>query len=417
MGRRVVITGMGAVTPAGNDVRSAWEAVLVGRSGIGRITRFDPSPYKTQIAGEVKDFDPTRYMDRKDARRMDRVIQLAVNAAGEALEDAGLKPEAVDRERVGVIVGSGIGGIGTILENHRILETQGASRISPFFVPASLSDMSAAFISIQHGFRGPCMSIVTACATGNNALGEAAEMIKRDDADVILAGGAESGIHPLTIAGFDQMGAMADDSNANPCGAVRPFDKHRAGFVMGEGAGILVLEERGHALQRGAHIYAELVGYGHTADAYHVAAPDPSAAGAARAMRLALQKAGLTPDQIGYINAHGTGTPLNDAAETAAIHAVFGPAAGRLAVSSTKPVTGHLLGAAGAVEAIFAILALTQGILPPTINYRTPDPACDLDYVTQGARPARLDAVMSNAFGFGGHNASLIFARDAESQL
>jgi len=409
MGKRVVITGMGAITPAGLDVRSTWDAALAGRSGIGRISRFDPSPFKTQIAGEVKGFDPTRYMDRKDARRLDRVIQLATNAAGEAMADSGLQVETLDRERCGVVIGSGVGGIATILDNQRILETHGASRISPFFVPSCLPDMSAGYIAIQYGFRGPNMCIVTACATGNNALGESMEMIRRERVDVMLAGGVENGILPLTIAGFDQMGAMASDCNDNPCGAIRPFDRRRAGFIMGEGAGVLVLEEAEHARRRGARIYAEIAGYGTTADAYHIAAPDPSAAGAAGAMRLALKDAGLTPADVDYVNAHGTGTPLNDAAETAAIRAVFGPAADRLMVSSTKPVTGHLLGAAGAVEAIFSILSLAQGVVPPTINYQEPDPACDLDYVPNTARPAKLSVAMSNSFGFGGHNATLVF--------
>jgi len=411
MERRVVVTGLGAITPAGNDVRSSWEAALAGRSGIRRISRFDPSPFKTQIAGEIPNFDPTRYMDRKDARRLDRVIQLAVNAAGEAVQDAGLKVESLDGDRCGVVVGSGIGGIGSVLEQRQVLETQGPARISPFFVPSCLADMSAGYISIQYGFRGPNMCVVTACATGNNCIGEALEIIRRNKADLILAGGVEAGILPLTIAGFDQMGAMATDSNDNPCGAVRPFDRRRAGFIMGEGGSVLVLEELEHARRRGARIYAELAGYGACADAYHIAAPEPSGRGAIRAMQLALEDAGLPPAEIDYINAHGTGTPLNDAVESAAIRAVFGAHADQLTVTSTKPVTGHLLGAAGAVEAVFTVLALVEGIIPPTLNYEEPDPLCDLDYAPGAPRAKQMAAAMSNSFGFGGHNATLVFRR------
>jgi 3-oxoacyl-[acyl-carrier-protein] synthase II len=411
MDRRVVITGIGAITPAGGDARSSWEAALAGRSGIRRITRFDPSPYKTQIAGEIRDFDPTKYMDRKDARRLDRIIQLAVNAAGEAVQDAGLQVESLDRERCGVMIGTGIGGISTIIEHQRVLETQGPGRISPFFVPSCLPDMSAGYVAIQYGFRGPNMCVTTACATGNNVIGEAMEVIRRKKADLIVAGGVESGILPLTVAGFDQMGATACDCNDNPCGAVRPFDKRRAGFVMGEGSGVLVIEELEHARRRGARIYAELAGYGTCADAYHIAAPDPSGAGAARSMRLALEDAGMEPAEIQYINAHGTGTPLNDTAESGAIRKVFGAHADQLVVSSTKPVTGHLLGAAGAVESIFSALALYEGIIPPTINYQEPDPTCDLDYAPNASRKATLTGVMSNSFGFGGHNATLVFRR------
>ena len=414
MRRRVVITGLGAITPVGNDVQSAWQAIVDGRSGIDRITAFDPSDMKTQIAAEIKDFDPTQYMDRKEARRMGRVIQIAVNAAGQAVDDAGLQPAHLDLERVGVVFGSGVGGISTIVEGQDLLRDKGAGRISPFFVPSVLPDMSAGYIAIQHGFRGPNMSVVTACATGNNSLGEAARMIRHSVADIMIAGGTESAILPLTIASFDQMGALACDRNDEPQAALRPFDRDRSGFVMGEGAAALVLEEREHALKRGARIYAELIGYGTSADAYHIAAPDPSGRGAIRSMQLALEDAGIAPDQIQYINAHGTGTPLNDITETRAIHAVFGPAADSLAITSTKAVTGHQLGAAGAVEAMVCALALRDDIIPPTMNHDNPDPECDLDYVPGKARSAPLRCVMSNAFGFGGHNASLIFTRNGD---
>ena len=409
--RRVVITGLGIISSLGFDVETYWKNLLEGRSGVKPITSFDTTDFDCKIAGEIPDFDPTKYMDRKDARRLDRIIQFAVNAAGEAIQDAGLKVESLDRERCGVMVGTGIGGLHTITENQRLLEMHGPSRISPFFVPSCLPDMSAGYIAIQYGFRGPNMCVVTACATGNNVIGEALEVIRRNKADLIVAGGVEAGILPITIAGFDQMGAMATDCNDNPCGAVRPFDKRRAGFVMGEGSGMLILEETEHARRRGAHIYAELVGYGTCADAYHIAAPDPSGAGAVRSMRLALEDAGMAPAQIDYVNAHGTGTPLNDTAESRAIREAFGNHAEQLVVSSTKPVTGHLLGAAGAVEAIFSVLALQEGVIPPTINYLEPDPTCDLDYAPNTSRAATLNAVMSNSFGFGGHNATLVFRR------
>jgi 3-oxoacyl-[acyl-carrier-protein] synthase II len=415
MRRRVVITGMGAITPVGNDVQSAWQAIVAGRSGVGRITAFDPRDMKTQIAAEIKDFDPTQYMDRKEARRMGRVIQIAVNAAGQAVEDAGLQPAHLDLERAGVVFGSGVGGIATIIEGQELLRDKGPARISPFFVPSVLPDMSAGYIAIQHGFRGPNMSVVTACATGNNSLGEAARMIRHSVADIMIAGGTEAAILPLTVVSFDQMGALACNCNDNPRAALRPFDRDRSGFVMGEGAAALVLEEREHALKRGAHIYAELIGYGTSADAHHIAAPDPSGRGAVRSMQLAIEDAGITPDQIQYINAHGTGTDLNDVTETRAIRTVFGPAADNLAVTSTKAVTGHQLGAAGAVEAIVCVLALVDGVIPPTMNHEHPDPDCDLDYAPATARRAALRTVMSNAFGFGGHNASLIFTRNGDA--
>jgi 3-oxoacyl-[acyl-carrier-protein] synthase II len=411
MTRRVVITGLGAVTPIGSDVATTWESACAGICGVGPITLFDASTMKTRIAGELKDFDPTRRMDRKDARRMGRVIQVAVNAAGEAIEDAGIITDHVDPDQIGVVFGTGIGGIASLLEYQHTLETKGPARIGPFFVPSVLPDMCAGVIAIQWGFRGPSMAVITACATGNNTLGEAAELIKRGDVDVVVAGGAEAAILPLTIAGFDQMGAIACDFNDRPTAASRPFDAGRCGFVMAEGAAALVLEELDHATARGARIYAEIVGYGATTDAYHVAAPDPSGAGAVRAMKLAIERAGLQPADVQYINAHGTSTPLNDPIESAAIRTVFGPAADSVMVSSTKSVTGHMLGAAGAMEAIFTTLAIYHGVVPPTINYETPDPTCDLDYVPNKARHVQITTGMSNSFGFGGHNASIVLTR------
>lgn len=411
MDRGVVITGLGAVSAFGQGVRPLWEAVVEGRSGVRRIQSFDPTSYKTQVAAEVLEFDPTRYMDRRDARRFDRGALFAVNAAGEAIEQAGLLSDSLDRWRVGVLIGCGIGGAGSLLKSQRILEESGPSRISPFLVPSCMADLGAAYVSIQYGFHGPSMAVVTACATGNNSLGEAAEMVRRGRADVMIAGGAEAVILPVTLAGFDQLGATACDSNDDPPRACKPFDRRRSGFVVGEGAGVLVLEEREHALRRGATIYAELAGYGVTSDAYHIAAPDPEALGAAAALRMALEDAGIGPADVDYINAHGTGTQLNDAMETKAIRLVFGEQADHVMVSSTKAVTGHLLGAAGAVEAIISTLALYHGIVPPTVNLEAPDPECDLDYVPGTARRASLRHVVSNSFGFGGHNACLVFSR------
>jgi len=408
---RVVVTGLGAVTALGLDVPTTWSGVLAGRSGVDRITSFDPSPYKTQIAAEIKDFDPTRYLDRRTARRLDRFTHFAVAASQEAVQDSGLNLANEDPRAVGVIIGSALGGLGTLLREQEILRTRGPRRVNPFFVPAILIDTAAGQVAIELGVRGPNMAIVSACATGNGAIGEAAEIIRRGDAEVILAGGSEAVIHPITLAGLNVMGALST-RNEDPPRACRPFDAQRDGFVMGEGAAVLVLESLDHALERGAHIYAEILSYAATADAFHLAQPAEDSAGAVEAMEKALQRAGIQPTEVQYINAHGTSTALNDRSETAAIKQVFGEHAYRLAVSSTKSMTGHLLGAAGALEAVLCVKALQERVLPPTINYEHPDPECDLDYVPNQARPAPdLNVAMSNAFGLGGHNACLIMRR------
>jgi len=407
---RVVITGMGAITPLGNDVETFWRNVVAGRSGVGPITLFDASAMKTRIAAEVKGFDPEAWFGRKEARRMDRYAQFALAATQQALQDARLDPAHVDRERVGVILGTGIGGIGALVQGVETLMTRGPDRISPFMVPMMLADTAPGLIAIAYGFRGPNMAVVTACASGTNAIGEAMHLIRRGDADVVIAGGAEAAILPVAVAAFNVMGAIST-RNEEPERASRPFDRTRDGFVMGEGAGILVLERLEHARARGARIYAEVVGYGTSADAYHITAPLENGEGAALAMRRALADAGLSPRDIDYINAHGTSTPLNDKSETQAIKAVFGEAAYDVPISSTKSMIGHLLGAAGAVEAIVCIRAITDGVIPPTINYEHPDPECDLDYVPNVARRRPVRTAMSNSFGFGGHNACVIFRR------
>lgn len=408
MKRRVVITGLGTYNPLGNDVESTWQRAAAGESGIGPITLFDASDFKTRFAGEVKGFDPVAHFGRKEARRMDRSTQLALAAAGQALADAGLP--IGESERVGVVLGTGIGGLGTIAENVQTFHQRGHDRVSPFFIPMMLLDSPAAAISMAYGFRGPNMSVATACASANNALGEAARMIERGTAEVMVSGGAEATIIPLAIAGFNVMGALSTRNDA-PQAAARPFDKDRDGFVASEGAAILILEELTHAQARGARIYAEFLGYGSSADAYHLTQPLESGAGATQAMRAALTDANLPPTAIDYVNAHGTSTPLNDKSETAAIKYAFGEYAYDLPVSSTKSMHGHLLGAAGAIEALISILALQYGLIPPTINYETPDPDCDLDYVPNTARPAALCTFMSNAFGLGGHNATIIVGK------
>jgi 3-oxoacyl-[acyl-carrier-protein] synthase II len=410
MNRRVVITGLGAVTPVGNDVATLWSNLLAGQGGAGPITLFDAAAFKTKFACEVKNFDAGTLIGKKDARRMDRFTQLAVVAAQQALQDSALIVNADNTARIGVYIGSGIGGIGTMEAELRQLITKGPDRVSPFLVPMMLPDTASGQVAIQFGLRGPNMAIVTACASGNNAIGEATECIRRGAAEVMVTGGAEAGVTPLAVAGFNSMTAISTRNEA-PEIASRPFDKERDGFVIGEGAGILVLEELGHALARGAKIYGEVLGYGATADAYHITAPEENGAGAVRAMQAALQQANLQPDQIDYINAHGTSTPLNDKSETQAIKTVFGEAAYRIPISSIKSMTGHLLGAGGAVEAVACAKVLTVGMIPPTINYEHPDPACDLDYVPNTARAAAIKTVMSNSFGFGGHNAVLIFGR------
>ncbi|MBI2983336.1 MAG: beta-ketoacyl-[acyl-carrier-protein] synthase II [Chloroflexi bacterium] len=387
MTRRVVITGLGAITPIGNDVASTWDGLISGRSGIGRITRFDPAAYETQIAGEVKDFDPLKAMDRKDARRTDRFTQLAVGSAAQAIADAKLD---------------------TTKDNDLlVMEKRGPSRLSPFLVPMLMANAASAQVSMQFDLRGPNLTHVSACASSAHALGESAEMIKRGMAEVMVAGGSEAAVIPLAIGAFSNMQAMSR-RNDEPQRASRPFDKDRDGFVLSEGSAVVILEDRDHALARGARIYAELVGYGATADAYHITSPSPEGEGNARAMRMALKEAGLEPTAIDYINAHGTSTQPNDREETSAIKQVFKDHARKLMISSTKSMTGHLLGAAGALEAIACILAIQHGCIPPTINYTTPDPALDLDYVPNTARPARITTALSNSMGFGGHNASLI---------
>jgi 3-oxoacyl-[acyl-carrier-protein] synthase II len=404
--RRVVITGVGAVTPLGNTAEEFWAGLLEGRSGIGPITRFDTTGYPTRIAGEVQGFEPLNYIDKKEARKLDPFLKYAIACAVMAVEDAGLDVGKVDGARFGVLVGSGIGGIETLLDSHEVLRTKGPDRVSPFFIPMLIINMASGLISMRFGAKGPNSSVVTACATGNHAIGDAMKIIERGDADVMIAGGAEAIIVPLTIAGFCQMKAMST-RNDEPTKASRPFDAGRDGFVCGEGGGLVVLESLEHASQREARIYAEVVGYGMTSDAYHMTAPDPEGDGAARAMAGALSDAGLDPTAVSYINAHGTSTPYNDKFETIAIKRVFGEHAYRLAVSSTKSMTGHLLGAAGGIEAIATALAIQHGILPPTVNYETPDPDCDLDYVPNQARKQEIEVALTNAFGFGGTNATL----------
>jgi 3-oxoacyl-[acyl-carrier-protein] synthase II len=404
--RRVVVTGLGCITPVGNDVASTWDSLTAGRSGIGRITRFDPAPYETQIAGEVKGFDPLAYMDRKVVRRTDRFTQLGVGSAAQALADAKLDTKA-DPDRIGVAIATGVGGLETLVEQVLVMEHRGPSRLSPFLVPMLMANAASAQIAMDFGLRGPNVTHISACASSAHAIGEGSEMIKRGMADAIVAGGAEAAVIPLAIGSFGSMHAMSR-RNDDPERASRPFDKDRDGFVLSEGSAVVVLEEREHALARGARVYAEVVGYGATADAYHITSPSPEGEGNARAMRMALSQAGLEPERIEYINAHGTSTQPNDREETAAIKQVFGQHAYKLMISSTKSMTGHLLGAAGALEAIACILAMRNGCIPPTINYTTPDPACDLDYVPNQARAAKVTTALSNSMGFGGHNASLI---------
>ncbi len=410
MNRRVVMTGLGAVTPVGNDVSTMWNNLLAGTSGAGPITLFDATGFKTHFACEVKGFEAGAFLGKKEARRMDRFTQFALVAAQQALADSALVIDATNTARIGSYIGTGIGGISTLETELRQMVVKGPDRVNPFLVPMMLPDSAAGQIAIQFGLRGPNMAIVTACASGNNAIGEATECIRRGAADVMIAGGAEAGVTPIAVAGFNNMTAISTH-NVNPVQASRPFDKERDGFVIGEGAGIVVLEELDHAVTRGAKIYGEILGYGASADAYHITAPDENGAGAVQAMRAALQQANLQPDQIEYVNAHGTSTPLNDRSETHALKTVLGETAYRIPISSTKSMTGHLLGAAGAVETVICAKVLTEAIIPPTINYEHPDPECDLDYVPNTARAASVKTIMSNSFGFGGHNAVLIFGR------
>lgn len=407
MKKRAVVTGMGVVSPLGNNLPEFWDNLLNGRSGIDFVTRFDVSSLPTKVAGEIKNFEPTKWIDKKEARRMDRFAQFAVAAAHMAVQNAGINFERVDRDRAAAIVGCGIGGAITWEEQKENLMTKGPNRISPFFVPMLISNMAAGYLSIIFGLQGPSMTVATACASASNAIGEALRLIQHGEADVVLCGGTEAPVTPLAFAGFCSMKAMSTEKE-NPAQACRPFDQQRSGFVMGEGAGILVIESLEHAQARGAEILAELAGYGSSSDAYHITSPAPGGAGAAKAMRKALQDAGVEPANVTYINAHGTGTDANDAAETAAIKEVFGVGATQVAISSTKSMTGHLLGAAGAIEAIACTLAVKNGAIPPTINLNEPDPECDLDYVPHTARRQEVKVAMSNTFGFGGHNATIV---------
>ncbi len=407
--RRVVVTGIGAISPLGNDLDATWKSLKEGRSGITRIEQCDASEFPCHIAGEVRGFDPKPfYTNPKDARRSDRYTQFALPAARMAMDDSGMDPESVDKTRIGVMVGSGIGGLHTLVEQHTVYTDKGAPRVSPFVIPMMIANIATGMISMEYGFGGPNMAIVTACATANNSVGEAWRIIKFGDAEAILAGGAEASIRDMGLAGFSNMRALSC-RNDEPERASRPFDIDRDGFVMGEGAGVVMLEELEHAKKRGAKIYAELAGYGVSADAHHLSAPSPDGSGPARAMQMAMKHARVNPDEINYLNAHGTSTPLGDIAETRAIKVACGDhATNGLAVSSTKSMTGHLLGAAGAVELAACIMAVKEGIIPPTINLENQDPECDLDFVPNEAREAKVRVAASNGFGFGGHNATLI---------
>lgn len=410
MRKRVVVTGLGCVSPVGNNVKDTWEALLAGKSGAAPITAFDASAHKTKFAAEVKGFDGSALFGTREARKMDRFTQLATAATLEALEHSGLKIDESNRDRVGILIGTGIGGIITTIEQYENLKERGPERVSPFLIPMMISDSAAGNLAIRIGARGPNMSLATACASGTNGVGEAAEMIRRGAADVMVAGASEAAIHPLTMAGMNVMTALST-RNEDPQRASRPFDKDRDGFLMGEGSAVLILESLDHALARGANILCEFTGYGTSDDAHHISAPAENGAGAAISMSLALKDAGFDPIAIQYINAHGTSTQLNDKSETAAIKTVFGEQAYKLAVSSTKSMTGHLLGASGALEAMISTLTIMNQIVPPTINYETPDPNCDLDYVPNQPRKTNVTNVMSNSFGFGGHNATLVISR------
>jgi len=408
MSKRVVVTGIGVVSPVGPDRETTWQGVIEGKSGIDRISLFNAEGFESRIAGEVRGFDPTKYMDRKKATRMDRFAQFACAASIQAKEQAGLDLEKTDASRVAVLIGSGVGGIMTLSEQYDVLKQKGPTRVSPFLIPMMLTDLAAGNVSMMLGTRGPNFSPVSACATGADSIGEAFEMIRRGAADAAFAGGTEAAVCPIAVAGFNSCMALSKH-NDEPNKASRPFDLKRDGFVLGEGAGVLLIESLEHAEARGARPIAELVGYAATSDAHHITQPAPEGAGAAQAIRLALRQAGLAPQDIDYVNAHGTSTPLNDRLETAAMKGAFGEHASKVAISSTKSMTGHLLGAAGGVEAALSVMAIERSMIPPTINLENPDPECDLDYVPNLARPARLRTAMSNSMGFGGHNACLIF--------
>jgi 3-oxoacyl-[acyl-carrier-protein] synthase II len=408
--RRVVVTGLGIVSPVGIGVPEAWNSIVAGKSGITRITRFDPSSLTSQIAGEVKDFDPAKYVSPKEVRRFDTFIHYGLAAAIESIKDAGLDFDREQREQVGVCIGSGLGGLPLIEETHKAVLAGGPRKISPFFIPGSIINLISGQLSIMYGLKGPNLAVVTACTTANHSIGEAGRLIEYGDADVMIAGGSESCVSPLGLGGFCAARALSS-RNDDPAAASRPWDKDRDGFVLGEGAGVIVLEEYEHARKRGARIYGELAGYGMSADAHHITAPCEDGEGAVRCMVNAMRNAGVNRDQVDYINAHGTSTPLGDIAETVAVKSCFGDHARKLAVSSTKSMTGHLLGAAGGIEAIFSVLALRDQVAPPTINLASPDPQCDLDYVPNTARKMKINVALSNSFGFGGTNGSLVFRR------
>jgi 3-oxoacyl-[acyl-carrier-protein] synthase II len=412
--KRVAVTGLGAITPIGTGKENFWQALIAGTNGIGKITRFDASDISAQIAGEVQDFEPAQFIDKKELKRMDRYTQFALAAAKLAIEDSKLDVEKIDGDRAGVFVGTGIGGMDTLHNQYEKLFGKGASRISPFFIPMAITNMAAGNVAIAFKLRGPCECIVTACASGTNAIGDAFHLIQRGDADIMLAGGAEAAISPAGVAGFAAMKALCSEHNDDPAHASRPFDKNRSGFVMGEGAGIILLENLEHAKARGAHIYAEIVGYGRNDDAYHITTPAPGGITQAKCMKLALDDAGLKPEEIDYINAHGTSTQFNDKGETEAIKNLFGEYAYKIPVSSTKSMTGHMLGAAGGVEAVATVLSIEKNIVHPTINYETPDEGLDLNYVPNVAQEHEVNAAISNSFGFGGHNACVVFKKFSE---
>ncbi|WP_053956969.1 beta-ketoacyl-ACP synthase II [Inediibacterium massiliense] len=410
MNRRVVVTGLGAITPIGIGKEEFFKGLREGKNGVGKITKFDTEDFSTKIAAEVKNFEPTDYIEKKEAKRMDRFTQYAVAASKMAIEDSKLDLDEIDKNRFGVVVGSGIGGIETFEREHEKLLNKGPGRVSPFFIPMMISNIGAGQVSIAFGAKGPNTTVVTACATSTNAVGDAFKIIQRGDADIMITGGAEASITPLAVAGFSSMKALST-RNDEPEKASRPFDKDRDGFIMGEGAGILILEELEHAVARGAHIYAEVVGYGMSGDAYHITTPAPEGEGAKRSMENAIKDAGISPEDVDYINAHGTSTAYNDKFETMAIKSLFKDHAYKLAVSSTKSMTGHLLGAAGGIEAIACVMALTENFIPPTMNYTTKDEECDLDYVPNEGRKADVEYALSNSLGFGGHNASILLKK------
>jgi 3-oxoacyl-[acyl-carrier-protein] synthase II len=413
-GNRVVVTGMGILCPLGLSASTTWDGLTAGKSGIDYITLFDPEPMETKFAGEVKGFEPTDYIGRKEARRMDRFAQLAVAASLQAVEHAEIKIDSLNQDSIGVMIGSGIGGITTLFKQIGVLLEEGPSRVSPFLVPMMISDNAAAQVSMALGAKGPNLCVTSACSSGSDAIGAAYELIKRGDAQVMVAGGSEAIINPIGVCGFNALKALST-RNSEPQLASRPFDSERDGFVIGEGAAVLVLEALNFAQKRGANLLAEILAYGVSSDAYHITQPEEDGKGATRAVRMALNKAGVAPNEINYINAHGTSTPLNDRMETMAIKAVFGDQAYRIPISSTKSMTGHLIGAAGAIEAAICVMTIQHGVIPPTVNYTNPDPECDLDYVPNTARQAKVTTAMSNSFGFGGHNSCLVLRRYSEA--